>query len=69
MMEQKKRKVLIYDEDKMRRAGQLLSMIKISGVDNVRALAELSYILDSGEPGEMSEKENKDVGKDRSGHS
>ena len=54
-MEQKKRKVLIYDEDKMRRAGQVMNMIKVSGVDNVRALAELSYIPDSGEPGEMNE--------------
>ena len=54
-MEQKKRKVLIYDEDKMRRAGQVINMIKVSGVDSVRALAELSYILDSGEPGEMNE--------------
>ena len=55
-MEQKKRKVIIYDEDKMRRAGQMLNIIKVSGVDSVRALAELSYILDSGEPAEMEEK-------------
>ena len=55
-MEKKKRKVLIYDEDKMRRAGQALNVIKVSGVDSVRALAELSYILDSGEPAEMEEK-------------
>lgn len=55
-MEQKKRKVIIYDEDKMRRAGQMLNIIKVSGVDSVRALAELSYILDSGEPTEMEEK-------------
>lgn len=55
-MEKKKRKVLIYDEDKMRRAGQVLNVIKVSGVDSVRALAELSYILDSGEPAEMEEK-------------
>lgn len=55
-MEQKKRKVIIYDEDKMRRAGQMLNIIKVSGVDSVRALAELSYILDSGEPEEMEEK-------------
>lgn len=55
-MDEKKRKVLIYDEDKMRRAGQMLNIIKVSGVDSVRALAELSYILDSGEPVEIEEK-------------
>ena len=55
-MEQKKRKVLIYDEEKMRRAGQLLNMITVSGVNNIRASAELSYILDSGEPAEMEVK-------------
>lgn len=55
-MDEKKRKVLIYDEDKMRRAGQMLNIIKVSGVDSVRALAELSYILDSGEPAEIEEK-------------
>ena len=59
MMRQRKRKVLIYDEEKMRRAGQLLNMIKISGVDNIRALSEISYILDSGETAELEEKETK----------
>ena len=58
-MEQKKRKVIIYDEDKMRRAGQMLNMLKLSGADNFRAAAELSYILDSGEAGEMDVKEVK----------
>ena len=51
-----KKKVLIYDEKKMRRGGQLLGMLKLSGVDNFRIAAELSYILDSGEPAEMEEK-------------
>lgn len=43
-----KKRVLIFDYDKMRRAGQLINMIQVSGVPNVRALSELSYILDSG---------------------
>ena len=55
-MEQAKKKVLIYEEGKMRRAGQLLNMIAVSGVNNIRAMAELSYILDSGESAEMEEK-------------
>lgn len=59
MMGQRKRKVLIYDEEKMCRAGQLLNMIKISGVDNIRALSEISHILDSGETAELEEKETK----------
>lgn len=58
-----KRNVLIYDVNKMERAGQLLGMLKLSGVDNFRIAAELSYILDSGEPAEMEDKkeEKKDV--------
>ena len=51
-----KKNVLIYDKEKMRRAGQLLNMITISGVNNIRALAEISYILDSGEPAEIEDK-------------
>lgn len=43
-----KKRVLIFDYDKMRQAGQLINMIQVSGVPNVRALSELSYILDSG---------------------
>lgn len=60
---EKKRKVLIYDQDKMKRAGQLLNMLTISGVNNIRIASELSYILDSGEPAEMEDKkeEKKDV--------
>lgn len=58
-----KRNVLIYDVNKMERAGQLLGMLKLSGVDNFRIAAELSYILDYGEPAEMEDKkeEKKDV--------
>ena len=41
-------KKLVYDYENMKRAGQLLNMLKISGVDNIRILAELSMILDSG---------------------
>ena len=58
-----KRKVLIYDRDKMQKAGQLLNVLKLSGVDNFRIASELSFILDSGEPAEMEAKkeEKKDV--------
>lgn len=58
---EKKRKVLIYDQDKMKRAGQLLNMLTISGVDNIRIASELSYILDSGEPAEMDEKKKEEM--------
>ena len=44
-----KKRVLIFDYDKMCRAGQLINMIQVSGVSNIRALSELSYILDSGQ--------------------
>lgn len=53
------RKVLIYDAEKMRRAGQLFNKLTFSGTNNIRMAAELSYILDSGEPAEMEEKETK----------
>lgn len=51
-------KKLVYNYEDMKRAGQLLNMVKISGVDNIRIMAELSMILDSGtvednEKGEM----------------
>jgi len=54
---------LIYDRDKMQKAGQLLNVLKLSGVDNFRIASELSFILDSGEPAEMEAKkeEKKDV--------
>lgn len=49
-------KVIIYEEEKMMRAGQLLNSLMVSGSSNFRALAELADILDSGNPGEYEEK-------------
>lgn len=51
--------VLIYEREKMIRAGELLNSLKVSGSSNFRALAELADILDSGKPGELNEKEEK----------
>ena len=53
-------KRITYDYEDMKRAGQLLNMVKISGVDNIRILAELSMILDSGEIVKMDEKKDKE---------
>lgn len=51
-----KKHVLIYDSEKMKLAGQYLNAITVSGVDNIRRFAEISYILDSGEPAEVEEE-------------
>lgn len=56
-----KKKVLIFDYDNMKRAGQLLNSIQTSGVNSVRALAEVSYILDSGEVSEIEVLEEKEA--------
>lgn len=53
-------KVIIYKEEKMMRAGQLLNSLIVSGSSNFRALAELADILDSGNPGEYEEKKEKE---------
>lgn len=53
-------KKITYDYKNMVRAGQLLNMVKISGVDNIRILAELSMILDSGEIVEKDEEKDKE---------
>lgn len=53
-------KVIIYEEEKMMRAGQLLNSLMVSGSSNFRALAELADILDSGNPGEYEEKKEKE---------
>lgn len=55
-------KTLIYKYENMLRAGQLLNSLTISGTSNFRALAELANILDSGEPGEIFEKEGEENG-------
>lgn len=46
---------IIYDYEKMKRAGALLNGIKISGVENIRILAEIADILDCGELSEETE--------------
>ena len=53
-------KKITYDYKNMVRVGQLLNMVKISGIDNIRILAELSMILDSGEIVEIDEKKDKE---------
>ena len=45
-MEEKR--TLEYDYELMKRAGALLNSITVKGVENIRALAELANILDSG---------------------
>ena len=49
-------KVLTYEYEKMVRAGQILNDLHIFGVNQARLLAELGNILDSGKPGEITEK-------------
>lgn len=53
-------KVIIYEEEKMMRSGQLLNSLIVSGSSNFRALAELADILDSGKPGEYEENKEKE---------
>lgn len=50
-------KTLTYDYERMLRAGRLLNSITVSGTGNVRALAELADILDSGKVGEGPDEE------------
>lgn len=49
-------KVILYEREKMLRAGNLINSISVSGSSNFRALAELSDILDSGIPAEYEDK-------------
>lgn len=51
-------KIIIYEYEKMVRAGRLLNSLEVSGSSNFRALAELANILDSGKIGETFEKED-----------
>lgn len=53
-------KTLTYEYEKMARSGQILNGLVVTGVSNFRLLAELADILDSGIPGEMIEKEEKE---------
>ena len=53
-------KVLVYEYERMKRAGALLNSISVSGTKNIRALAELADILDSGEVGDVTDKPKKE---------
>lgn len=50
-------KTMIYDYDSMKRVGQLLELLTVRGMDNIRILAEIGAILDSGTPEIKKEKE------------
>ena len=52
-------KVITYEYDKMLRAGQLLNTLRITGVDQARAISEIGNILDSGKLGEVVENPDK----------
>ena len=49
-------KVITYEYEKMLRAGQILNDLHIFGVKQARLVSELGNILDSGTPGEITEK-------------
>lgn len=53
-------KTITYSYERMRRAGVLLNSVTASGCSNIRALAELADILDSGEVGEELDEEKKE---------
>lgn len=53
-------KTIIYSYERMRRAGALLNSITVSGCGNIRALAELADILDSGEVAEEPDKKKEE---------
>ena len=50
------KKVLVFDYEKMVRAGRILNAIQFVGTTNIRLAAELADILDSGAVMEMEEK-------------
>lgn len=52
-------KVLTFEYEKMKRAGQILNALPFCGVQQARLIAELGDILDSGSLGEIIEKEEK----------
>lgn len=49
-------KVLTFEYEKMKRAGQILNALPFYGVHQARLIAELGDILDSGSLGEIIEK-------------
>ena len=57
-------KVVTYEWDKMKRAGELLNEVTVYGVQQARILAEIGNILDSGEIGEIYGKEEAKNGMD-----
>ena len=60
-------KVVIYDYDKMVRAGKLLNAIRLCGVDQARIVAELGDILDAGKTGDMPDQGESSKGKSEGG--
>lgn len=58
--DKKTKKVLVFDYDKMARAGQLFNSIQFSGANNIRMAAELSNLLDSGTVMEMEEEKKEE---------
>lgn len=49
-------KAIVYSYEKMARAGELINLLKISGISNIRIIAELADILDSGKIGDYEEE-------------
>lgn len=60
-------KVIIYEEEKMARVGQILELVSVSGTSNFKMMSELSDILNSGirgeykEEGDMNAMERKEI--------
>lgn len=53
-------KALIYEYEKMFRAGEIMRQVSATGIDNFRLLKELGDILDSGKLGEYKEEKEGD---------
>lgn len=50
-------KTITYNREAMERAGYLLNLLNVCGVQQARILSEIGDILDSGKEGEITEKE------------
>lgn len=50
-------KVVMYEQEKIDRAGQLINSLTVSGISNFVALSELINIIESGIPGDYTEPE------------
>lgn len=55
-------KTITYEYDKMKRAGEILNLLPVTGVQYARLLAELGNILDAGQLGEVMEREEGQYG-------